>query len=220
MKPVCFLCSKEVCSINTLFKHFKIFHSNSIISNYKCYVSNCQRLFDSLNSYRKHLKLHDENQFNEIQHLNFNDNTTFCSQNNHKIQDDYNTHNQTNLKIENTEISLENFKNSVSNDAIQLMSKWYNKSVIPRKHIQFLIEDIIFFQTHLTFLKDEVINTLKLNNSSCDTISHISSMFEVLEDPFKELKTEHLRLKVLKNLGFLIRPDEVQMGSKKKKNSR
>jgi hypothetical protein len=42
-------------------------------------------------------------------------------------------------------------------------------------------------------------------------------MFDILEDPFKELKTEHLRLKALENLGFFIKTTEVQISSKKKK---
>jgi hypothetical protein len=202
MKLVCFLCFKEVSSNNQVFKHFKLFHSNCIISNYKCYVTNYQRLFDLLNSYRKHLKIHDENQFIEVQYLNFNDNKTINPQNNHKTQDDSNTDSQTNLKDENIELSIKNFKNSISNDAVQLISKWYNKSVIPRKHVELLIEDINISQTHLNILKDEVINILKLNNATCSNVSHISSMFDILEDPFKELKTEHLRLKALENLGF------------------
>lgn len=121
-----------------------MFHSSCIISNYKCYISNCQRLFDLLNSYRKHLKTHDKNQFIEVQH--FDDSTIVHSQNNHQIPQGFNTDNQTNITNETTEISIENYKNSVLNDAIQLISKWYNKSIIPRKHVQHLIEDIIFLK--------------------------------------------------------------------------
>jgi len=90
------------------------------------------------------LKTHDKNQFIEVQH--FDDSTIVHSQNNHQIPQGFNTDNQTNITNETTEISIENYKNSVLNDAIQLISKWYNKSIIPRKHVQHLIEDIIFLK--------------------------------------------------------------------------
>lgn len=53
-------------------------------------------------------------------------------------------------------------------------------------------------------------------NSTCNEVSRISSMFEVLDDLFKELKTEYHRIKILENLGVLIKPTEVKVGSKKK----
>lgn len=48
---------------------------------------------------------------------------------------------------------------TVSNDAIQLIFKWYNESVLPRKHVQLLVEDIQFSKINLNILKDEIINT-------------------------------------------------------------
>lgn len=57
-----------------------------------------------------------------------------------------------------------------------------------------------------------ILSILKLNVEknvcvkSDDDKKYINSIFHVLSDPFVKIKTEHLRLKVLDDVGVLIRP--------------
>lgn len=64
-------------------------------------------------------------------------------------------------------------------------------------------------------LKNEVLNTLtKFQPPDNITLSNISSMFDVICNPFKNLKTEHKRFKLLDEMGMLIRPKTIHFGNR------
>jgi len=58
--PFCFLCDSFYQSVSMLITHIHIYHSINDITEFVCKVSNCFRIFDSLNSYKKHLKNSDK----------------------------------------------------------------------------------------------------------------------------------------------------------------
>jgi len=62
-------------------------------------------------------------------------------------------------------------------------------------------------------LKNEVLNTLtKFQPPGGDIIlCNISSMFNVICKPFKNVKIEHMRFKVLDEMGMLIRPKTIHV---------
>jgi len=114
-------------------------------------------------------------------------------------------------------ISIKAFKNLVTEDGIMLISKWYNEAVVPRNKVQILINDLNGFNDNcMQILKKEVLDNLKKNNSDENSISKISVMFDVINDPFQNLKTEYKRLKVLEELGVYVKPIEIAIGSRNK----
>jgi len=111
------------------------------------------------------------------------------------------------------EISIEAFKELVTRDAIVLVSKWYNEAVVPRNKLQTLVNDINGFNDKcMQVLKKEVLQNLEKNKSDVNSISKISVMFDVINNPFINLKTEYKRLKVLEELGVYIKPIEITIG--------
>jgi len=66
------------------------------------------------------------------------------------------------------------------------------------------------------FPKKEVLDTLEKSNSDKNSISKVSVMFDVVNNPFIHLKTEYNKLKVLEELGVYIKPIEIAIGSRNK----
>jgi len=77
-----------------------------------------------------------------------------------------------------------------------------------------LFDDVEYFNnSFLHVLKNKVINSLKTNSSS-DQIKEISAMFDVLLNPFVDIKTEHLRFKAFEEVGVLVKPDMADVGQR------
>jgi len=110
---------------------------------------------------------------------------------------------------------VETFNEVVTEGAVQLISKWYNEAVIPRNKVQDLINDIKLINLNsIHILKNEVLNNLKTNENNPSTISKISTMFDILKNPFKDLETEYVRLNTLERLGVYIKPVEISIGNR------
>jgi hypothetical protein len=57
----CFLCSYEAECLNHLFSHFNIYHDLKTIETFNCQYQNCLRIFNNIDTYKRHLKQHDFN---------------------------------------------------------------------------------------------------------------------------------------------------------------
>lgn len=75
-----------------------------------------------------------------------------------------------------------------------LLSKWYNESGVPRNKIQTIIDD---FTSLLHDFLPQLYNNVnvQLQNNEKSTFE-IDSMFNIIANPFKNLNTEHQRLKL------------------------
>lgn len=90
-----------------------------------------------------------------------------------------------------------------------LASKWYSNSIIPRKIIQVLFNDIRQFNnSFLSLLKDKMLEVKYDSNHTKD----ILLMFDQLSNPFSSISSEHLRFKTFDEIGILIRPRLVDIG--------
>jgi len=67
--------------------------------------------------------------------------------------------------------------------------------------------------SYMNILKNEVLVNLEKCNCDNDSISNISSMFDAINNQFSNLKSEHKRLNVLEDMGVLIRPKEIPIGT-------
>lgn len=107
-----------------------------------------------------------------------------------------------------------NFKKKISFETIKFVSKWYNESIIPKKKVQSLINDInLMNESYMKILKNEVILNLKKCSCVSDSILNISSMFDAVNNQFNNLKSEHKRFNILEEMGVFIRPNENPIGN-------
>lgn len=205
----CFICLVSVNSFKNLIRHIKLFHSFENIIEYKCIEPSCGRSYNSFDSFSRHLLTHTL--VNQESFSNLHIEPT-------QIDDILNQQSNEQLEISScSNISIKAFKNLVTEDGIMLISKWYNEAVVPRNKLQILINDLNGFNDKcMQILKKEVLDNLKKNNSDENSISKISVMFDVINDPFQSLKTEYKRLKVLEELGVYVKPIEITIGSRNK----
>lgn len=101
-------------------------------------------------------------------------------------------------------------------NVINLVSKWYSNSAIPRNMVQTLLDDVQHFNNSILIDVKAKINSI-VNNPNPENIvtdlSLVLNTLETLSDPFDNLKTEYFRLQALEDLGLLIRPKEIVIGS-------
>ena len=66
-------------------------------------------------------------------------------------------------------------------------------------------------------LREKGMNRFKTLGDCDDSINEVSSMFEILQQPFQNLKSEHLRLKQLEISGNLIHAEDYIVGDRYQK---
>jgi len=90
----------------------------------------------------------------------------------------------------------------MNNKSVELLSKWYNESGLPRYKVQSIMNDRI---TILNY----IVPPLKIEveyNLAVDYIICLNVKFNILCGPFISLNTEHKRFKAFHTLGTLIKP--------------
>jgi len=131
-----------------LITHIHIYHSINDITEFVCKESYCFRIFDSLNSYKKHLKNSHSNLQNQI------------SNNSNLEIHQPDSSNLINVSIINTEEIpfsenivlpsnfIDNLKEKLQLSALKLISKWYSNNSIPRNIVLTLLDDITNFNDY------------------------------------------------------------------------
>jgi len=222
--PSCFLCNKFFVSINFLTSHLNIQHDVKSITEYICKENECLRSFSSLNSFKKHLKQH--NFYNNvipvvpvdhvlnisasaIENYEFN---AIQNESNTSIDEDQPRSSNT-IDRSLSETTLKDVKETVEAFALSLSCKWYGELGIPRNKVQDILDDVqCFMQSCLSILKLNIDKNVSFTNDSDK--QYICSLFSALSDPFIKIKTEHLRLKMLEDIGVLVRPIKNVIGYK------
>lgn len=104
----------------------------------------------------------------------------------------------------------------ITNHSNAFVAKLYNRSSIPRNHIQCIIEDSIFLiNSHFSILKEKVVSTLNTFDSDDKIVKDITSMFYCLENPFHYLINEYQRIAYFKLSGNYIAPVQYLIGKRK-----
>lgn len=209
--PYCFMC-KSIFRINShLISHLNIFHDVKSISEFKCLEPGCYRVLSTFHSFKNHIVQHK----NVLIENNKPDNLPVSTS-----KQEYSDSNIVNLPFSNEiissksninskPISVDNFIDTLRCSTVTLASKWYSNSIIPRKIIQVLFNDIRQFNnSFLSLLKDKMLEVKYDSNHTKD----ILLMFDQLSNPFSSISSEHLRFKTFDEIGILIRPRLVDIG--------
>lgn len=210
----CIECNRQLRSIHGLFCHLDLEHPDLSPYLFQCGEANCFRHFNTRNSLQKHL-LHAHHiplDFDEIEVLPPQAN---IAKNNELNEASF----AKQVRIDSIEdnlqdISIEDFAEALTVDATEMTSKIYGKRRLPLNAAQSLVDDFTKFLggSHLSILKSKVKNALSQPHCSPEEIISIMAMFEKLENPFDDLRTEYKRLKFLSEEGYYIEPTKYRIG--------
>ena len=109
----------------------------------------------------------------------------------------------------------------VNTCAEKFVAKLYGNPRLPRNLVQTIIDDLegFFGGGFVEIVKSEVLQTLSESSETKVTkqnrIDEIERMFNKLENPFKDLRSEHLRFKHFENSGYYIAPVSYIIGETK-----
>jgi len=212
--PICWICESNFLETKFLISHLDIFHDLNCITEFKCKEPNCYRTLSNLNAFKKHLKSHNDVFSSRVASSTCNISGSNSFLINHNVSYTNLLTNETVDKnyipcSEDTNNTLNKFKEMLQLNSILLASKWYNESGIPRNKVQELLDDVqSFIYSTLTVLKKKVLDNFNSDNYNIT----ITEMFNCMLNPFENIETEYLRFKSLEKLNVLIRPSPIIIG--------
>lgn len=206
----CFLCNYEAQCLNHLFIHFNIYHDLKSIEKLNCPLEGCLRIFNKVDTYKRHLKQHE---FYSNPNMNLKKNNT-----SHFLQQttDYEESlNNESIEEQHFSIPLADDLTQIRSNALSMICKWYSDTVIPRNKINILINDVQDFIDLIVSVFSSKINICinKCNDNNVkDELSVILGEMKILSAPFENMKTEYKRFETLEKLDVLIHPKETVIG--------
>jgi hypothetical protein len=210
----CFRCEKLFVGWHAFSLHFKVYHNLTACSNFVCAQGGCQRDFQSLERFRRHIlaqhgslsssdRLSDVNS-NDEQSVNFVDANIVNSDDNDVDMDD------------NVDISSLFDDNGVCLSAASFIAKLKSHLSIPASAVDEILSDV------QEFFSSEVIRLLKIKTLAVfndqkvdidsDSVQSLLTDFNRLSDLFNGLKSEYQQLKYFKNSGHYIAPETIVVG--------
>ena len=213
----CFECRQKLPSIRSLFAYLLASHKTLDISTYRCTEEWCGRIFKSKNSYRKHLQtIHQQ-----PSHSNNNSNNEVSALPESggggliiiKASKPELVQSPNRLPVSSVDLTA-----LINTCAQKFVAKLYGNPRLPRNLVQKIIDDLegFFGGCFVEIVKSEVLQTLsESSETKQNRIDEIERMFNKLENPFKDLRSEHLRFKHLENSGYYIAPVSFIIGETK-----
>ncbi|KAF0693248.1 Uncharacterized protein FWK35_00033784, partial [Aphis craccivora] len=202
--------AEQAQCLNHLFIHFNIYHDLKSIEKLNCPLEGCLRIFNKVDTYKRHLKQHA---FYSNPNMNLKKNNT-----SHFLQQttDYEESlNNVSIKEQHFSIPLADDLTQIRLNALSMICKWYSDTVIPRNKINILINDVQDFIDLIVSVFSSKINICinKCNDNNVkDELSVILGEMKILSAPFENMKTEYKRFKTLEKLDVLIHPKETVIG--------
>lgn len=213
--PICAICYLSFQDIKNLLIHFKLIHNLKPDDRYNCGENACTRHFPSLNSYRKHLKVHVDSLNNTSNDCSNVSNTfeiseaSFLSNETHTSLESSNDTNDCDIK--DNKAKLQNLLNIMNRKMLVFFSSLYANNTLNRANVQIIMEHIKdLFLTPLNQLKKHVIDIVQ--DHDIPVQHYIDESFDVLTNVLETFNSEHLRLKLLKESGCYIPPEEIVIG--------
>lgn len=229
--PTCSFCSVSYADFKSLIIHLKLIHE---ISLYKCAETDCCRNFSSFHSFRNHLKkIHQEDnnttpsvidsvpasknmkihkaQLNETCDSEsdiFPDNSDYG-----KASKSFLSNSAFNYMHPQLDTSL--LKESIQENTVMLISKFYADKTFTRKHVQIIIESIKnLFEEPINIFQNTLLHVLQNSNVPKEERSLISDQLFCIQNIFTDLHSEYYRLKYLEESTCFVKPIEYIVGER------
>lgn len=208
----CFKCHEELNSLKLLVLHFRLIHKLTDNCIFRCSEKNCSRSYLSLNSFKKHFKIHDHQSDSEsdlshtkkVHHPNFlsSDQTVGTIRDHDKPALDQSS-------VDDLP-KTKDFNDLIKSQVTVLITKLYGKMTLPRNLVQDIIND---FENCFVLLLEEIKNKIGLYGfSTAKEKAAVLEMCASLQNIFSEVSSEYLRFKFLEKSKKFLQPEEVTIG--------
>ena len=200
-------------TVKSLVYHLQLVHFVNATRQYICGEPKCSARFDKLDSFKHHLRYtHNFKSKTPRPQVTSNNESAFTA--NESVDCPMLEDVETEIVEETDVISVHDFQSSVSAQSESFVARLYNNPSLPRNHVQLVINetDLFLGSGFLNILKEKCLQTLRSCGAQLSEVQDIQTMFEVLENPFKDLKTEHLRKKRFVQSGHFVEPKPYELG--------
>lgn len=205
----CSVCSACFENARDLIKHIRSKHSLIYSGDIYCGQDNCSRVFQNIDSFRKHLvRIHDPKVANVTE--SYVTNPEACD-------DDLIENNEINLIEETLDVvededtsNIGEVMDNIKLLALKFIMDLHSKSSITRREVLFITNDVT------TFLFQNVKNLLQkfiFPKVDTDSIKTFETILKFLESPFAEFKTEHKLINYLEKNNLYKKPKEYVVDS-------
>lgn len=216
---ICFLCSKEFSSIQTIILHFKVSHCLTV-GDVVQQDEFCCRKFDSFSSFKKHLirkhRISIVKKCTSVVSPNVNlQECNACQSDIVSISDSISNSNNVEAIAEiitHDNYTIEDIMESIEHQCASFCAKLYSNPVIPRSQVQFVLENV----TELLSNGFGSLFTKMLKSENGENISNtdiIVKTISILENSFQNLLSDKLRLRYFENSDYLIPPISYYVGN-------
>lgn len=239
----CPVCDNSFNEVSDTIKHIKVRHM--FISKFVCKQNQCNRVFCTLSSFKKHLRTKhiclethpSKHQVSNLvcEHKNLEDKENYnCGKNivDKENKENYNcgkniaekemkeNYNCCGKPILEKEINTpENFMLKLSSETELFISKLYSNYLLPRNVVQSIVTNMSeLFREPLQIFQNRI-NSISHDN----TRNELSTMLKAIDVNFKNYRSEHLRFKHFKDTDALTDPVSLVLGQtlcEKKINSK
>ncbi|CAI6372222.1 unnamed protein product [Macrosiphum euphorbiae] len=177
--PTCFLCKQHFVNSNILFKHFDLYHPQSIDS-YLCAEGNCLRSFSLKNSFRKHLLNHKT-----IETIETSSDIIIQPSTSQQLNEDILLN-----SITPTSDNVSNPTDFLNKSISCFLASLYANPVMPRNAVQLVVDGIDKVITQgilpcIDYYAEQLLNHGEISPKSFEASKHI---LKVIENPVSILK--------------------------------
>lgn len=228
MPYVCSECRIALRSINALCIHLQIVHFFNVLSIYTCAQEGCNREYDSVKSFSKHLRknhpIRPHIAVDLAQNALLAENVAEANHNNVLLGGNlemFMNENVLNIWQENNidirqfhEITVLDFQNILFQSSLALAAKLYNNITFNRTQVQNILDYIKQFVSSdfLEMLKNKIFTVIRNNNVPQEEIEELEAMFAAINNMFSGLETETQRVNALQQSHCYIGPNSYIIG--------
>lgn len=197
---VCYICKKQFATPNILIDHLKYIHNLNSTSHFVCDQGYCPQVFNSINSFRKHLMRHSITKDEEYQHAdidNISNHPNEISQ-----PDPLNFFsNEIPPNYSNTNLIMKSIQETLQNSALTFICKLHSYKNLSRKCVTDIQSDV----------NNYIISSIsegmkKILDFPEDVRVNFKTFVDIIQSPFKDFSTEHSLLKILQEKELISLP--------------
>lgn len=221
---ICFKCTYTTDSVSHYLLHLKHFHNLNNNDVYKCTDESCKRIYNNLNSFRKHLNSVHNSERKTAENTFFQENVDLKQVLTERNADVFTSDISTIGSTSNTSPPLDKNvsdcqiqESDLHAEARSFLLSLYDNTLIPRNVVQTVVDGVNSFieNAYQPYIKQKLQTDLKLTKPDTDS-GNLSAQIDLIIDntvnPFKSLDSEYKRFACFKETCSFIEPTKHILG--------